>query len=115
MAATSSYDDIIRLWDITDPARPRLVDTLTGHEGNVKPVAFSPDGRTLASGSDDRTVRIWDVTDPRHTVPVTVLEGHRHFVDALAFSPDGRTLLSRSDDRTEAVGHQRPSPAPAPG
>lgn len=99
MAATSSFDDTIRLWDITDPARPGCW-TLTGHEGNVKPVAFSPDGRALAPGSDDRDVRIRDLTDPHHAVPVAVLEGHRHFVDALAYRRDGRTLLSGSDDRT---------------
>ncbi|MFJ6551180.1 WD40 repeat domain-containing protein [Streptomyces luteogriseus] len=89
MAATSSFDDTIRLWDITDPARPGCW-TLTGHEGNVKPVAFSPDGRALAPGSDDRDVRIRDLTDPHHAVPVAVLEGHRHFVDA---SPTAGTAV----------------------
>jgi hypothetical protein len=89
MAATSSHDDTVRLWETTDPARPRALARLRGHIGNVKPVAFSPDGTTLASDSDDRTVRIWDVPHPRHAAPIAVLRGHRHFVDALAYSPDG--------------------------
>jgi WD40 repeat protein len=80
LAATSSYDDTIRLWDITDPAGPRMLDKLTGHDDDVKPVVFSPDGKTLASGSNDHHVRIWDVTDPHHAAPIAVLEGHEHFV-----------------------------------
>ncbi|MWA01713.1 hypothetical protein F8568_015285 [Actinomadura sp. LD22] len=100
VAATGSYDDTIRLWDLADPTAPRMLGTLTGHTDNVKPVVFSPDGKTLASGSDDHDVRIWDVTDPRHGAPIAVLKGHENFVDALAYSPDGRTLLSGSDDHT---------------
>lgn len=96
VAATSSYDDTVRLRDLSDPA-PRVLDTLTGHDGNVKAVAVSPDGKTLTSGSDDRE---WDVTDPHHANTVAVLEGQWHFVDAVAYSPDGRTLLSGSDDHT---------------
>ncbi|MFJ6065697.1 NACHT and WD repeat domain-containing protein [Streptomyces tendae] len=98
--ATASYDRTVRLWDVSDPARPKqLGKPLTGHTSWVSTAVFSPDGRTLASASDDGTIRLWDVRDPSRPRPLGApLTGHGGTVYLLAFSPDGRTLASAHDD-----------------
>jgi WD40 repeat protein len=60
-------------------------------------VAFSPDGRLLASGSDDKTIKLWEVASGSL---VRTLSGHTNDVRSVAFSPDGRLLASGSDDKT---------------
>jgi WD40 repeat protein len=90
------------LWNVADPAHPApLGMPLTGHTNTVTSVAFSRDGRTLASGSNDQTVRLWNVTDPAHPAPLgTPLTGHTSAVTSVAFSPDGHTLATGSGDWT---------------
>nr|WP_240807245.1 protein kinase [Polyangium spumosum] len=67
-----------------------------GHAGGINAVAFAPDGRTLATGSDDRTVRIWDVEAGTHEA----LSGHGDEVWAVAHSPDGKLLATGGKDKS---------------
>ena len=87
-------DKGIHLWNPQDGS---AVGEMAGHEAAVVTVAFSPDGRHLASGSLDKTARIWDVAS--RTLLAT-LRGHDSAVLCVAFSPNGELLATGSQDTT---------------
>ena len=81
-----------------------LSSTLTGHSGWVNSVQFSPDGKTLASGSYDKTIKLWDVATGQLK---STLTGHSAKVNSVQFSPDGKTLVPRTANNYDYSEHQR--------
>ena len=73
---------------------------LRGHAGEVRSVSFSPDGRTLASGSSDTTIKLWYLGTDREPETLT---GHQSAVSAVTFSRDGLLLVSASEDTTVKI------------
>jgi WD40 repeat protein len=113
LLASGGHDNTIRLFDAAsgrevrrlaghqprtyrpEPGpRSALLDTLLSTTGNgfVCSVAFSPDGKTLASGGWDDCIRLWDVATGKE---VRKIDAHKAMVTHVAFSPDGRLLASR--------------------
>lgn len=84
----------IRLWD---PQTGRNLRTLDNHDDTVTSIAFSPDGRTLASGSWDATVRLWNPQTGQHLKTLT--PNPRQGIESIAFSPDGKMIASGGDNR----------------
>jgi WD40 repeat protein len=77
--------------------KSRIRYTLNGHAGEVNAVAYSPDGKQLATAGRDTTAKIWDAATGTELV---TLRSHSQSIEDVAFSPDGKILATASDDKT---------------
>jgi RNA polymerase sigma factor (sigma-70 family) len=90
---------------IDPPERDRMPEV--GHKDYVESLAFSPDGKILASGSYDRTIKVWERSTGKELRTIeghgVGYIGHEGTIRSLAFSPDGKRLASASEDQSVRV------------
>ncbi|HZM99569.1 MAG TPA: WD40 repeat domain-containing protein, partial [Pyrinomonadaceae bacterium] len=82
----------IRFWDV---ASGREIGAIRGHGRGVSKVAFSRDGKVLASAATDNSIKIWDAATRNE---LRTLTGHTSNIESMDFSPDGRLLASAGED-----------------
>jgi WD40 repeat protein len=83
-----------KIWDV---ATHTMVKLIAGHRDTVLGVAFSPDGKTMATCGADNSINFWDTTSWREIAPAL---GQKETVSSVAFAPNGKTLASASFDGT---------------
>ncbi len=85
---TGSADGVIKIWNAAD-GEP--LDTLAGNAGFIQALAFTPDGKRLASASSEGVIRLWDTETKAEVLAIRTNSANTRF---LGFTPDGNTLIS---------------------
>jgi WD40 repeat protein len=90
----SDREHVVKVWQVSSGQE---VCTLPGHRNTVPALAFTPDGKLLATASHDGTVKLWEVGNWREVRTLTA-PGSRNRFQAAAISPDGQTLATGGED-----------------
>ena len=93
----SGEETTAKVWEVASGA---LLLTLTGHGNSINAVTFSPDGRTILTGSWDNTAKVWDAASGKE---LHSLRSHSAPILSVAFSPDARWIVTGSADNTAKV------------
>lgn len=91
----ADHNGVLEIWDL-DPNGSRLLSRVRADKHGLFCLAFSPDGKTIATGGTEPAVKLWNATTGEL---IGKLEGHSDQVHALAFSADGRSLASAGRDK----------------
>ncbi|SDT29874.1 WD40 repeat domain-containing serine/threonine protein kinase [Actinoplanes derwentensis] len=94
LLAAATVSDGVRLYDLRDPARPRLLSRFAGDSGTVTSVAFDRTGGILAVGGDQRTVGLWSLAEPAVPLALRTLRRDGGWISSIDFTPDGNRLLT---------------------
>ncbi len=89
---------VVKVWALDRLSQVAQVNTLLGHAERIAALAYSPDGKLLATAGQDQTIRLWDPQSPAGAT--RSLPGHEGYVGRLAFSPTGDRIASAGDDKT---------------
>ena len=98
--ASASDDKTVHVWDAEHPPgmlqarNPLALNAYRGHSDRINSLAWSPDGKRIASASHDQTVQVWDTTRNH----IFTYQGHSSAVYTVAWSPDGKCIASGSGD-----------------
>ncbi len=98
--ASASYERTVDIWQFSAPGQPHAFhrsNRLKGHTGPVTAVAYSPDGKLIASVGQESIVRLWDTQSGQQRAAFL---GHEGDLMHVAFSPDGRVLATAGNDGT---------------
>ena len=103
---SGSFDTTVKIWDMPTWSEQSYLGAkqptyvYRGHSNKVRAVAWSPDGRRIASGADDQVVQVWEANTGKQ---ICTYQGHAGRVTSVAWSPDGRQIASASDDGTVQI------------
>lgn len=98
--ATAGWDKHVFIWDSRTGARKQKLPSRGENYGGFNAVAFSPDGKLLATADTKKKIKLWDVDSGEL---IRTLLGHETYINEILFSPDGKRLASGGGDKQAII------------